>query len=268
MYLPTLKSVWTRLSENNNTPQPLNQWTNSPFMGQQVGNCKGFTLTHCLADLFAKHRDPRSITLCIQHHIQLTSLSFQVSRPVIHSWDTAISIFTLKIQGQCHGGEVKVESHNMGPTFYRLTSLSFQVNRPSHSWDTFQTNFILKIQVQGHGWGQSWKSQSEFNILSTRTKMTIFQSFWCIIKNNDKNKMYSNCKCMMVTVIALVSIDDKPSSEPMMSFNDAYTCVSRPLWIYIVDWLFVFSSKPLKESIDSNFSEKKIVKYESNTIVL
>ena len=33
-------------------------------------------------------------------------------------------------------GEGQVESHNMGPTFHRLTSLSFHVNRPSHSWDT------------------------------------------------------------------------------------------------------------------------------------
>ena len=32
-------------------------------------------------------------------------------------------------------GEGKVESHNIGPTFYRLTSLSSHVNRPSHSWD-------------------------------------------------------------------------------------------------------------------------------------
>ena len=32
--------------------------------------------------------------------------------------------------------EVNVESHNMGPTFYRLTSLLFHVNQPSHSWDT------------------------------------------------------------------------------------------------------------------------------------
>ena len=75
------KTIKTRRSENDNTPQPLDQWTKSPFIGQQVGNCKRFTLTHCLADLFAMHRGPRSISLCIQHHIQLTSLSFQVSRP-------------------------------------------------------------------------------------------------------------------------------------------------------------------------------------------
>ena len=71
----------TRRSENDNTPQPLDQRTNSPFIGQQVGNCKSFILTHYLADLFAMHHGPRSIPLCIKHHIQLTSLSFQVSRP-------------------------------------------------------------------------------------------------------------------------------------------------------------------------------------------
>ena len=70
----------TRCSENDNTPQPLDQWTNSPFMGQQVGNCKSFTLTHNLADLFAMHYGPRASPLCVQYCIQLTSLSFQVNR--------------------------------------------------------------------------------------------------------------------------------------------------------------------------------------------
>ena len=40
--------------------------------------------------------------------------------------------------------EVNVESHNMGPTFHRLTSLSFQVNRPPHSWDTAFSKFDLE----------------------------------------------------------------------------------------------------------------------------
>ena len=49
--------------------------------------------------------------------------------------------------------------------------------------------------------------------------MTIFQSFWCIIKNNDKNKMYSNCKCMMVTTI-LYMVSNKSSrlSEPYILY--------------------------------------------------
>ena len=85
----------TRRSENDNTPQPLDQWTNSPFTGQQVGNCKSFTLTHYLADLFVMLHGPRSIPLCIQHHIQFTSLSFQVSQ-TSHYWVTAICIFNLE----------------------------------------------------------------------------------------------------------------------------------------------------------------------------
>ena len=36
---------WTRRSENDDTPQPLDQWTNSPFIGQQVGN---WSICHAL----------------------------------------------------------------------------------------------------------------------------------------------------------------------------------------------------------------------------
>ena len=42
--------------------------------------------------------------------------------------------------------EVKVESHNMGPTFSQLTSLSFHVNRASHSWVTTFSKFDLENQ--------------------------------------------------------------------------------------------------------------------------
>ena len=41
-------------------------------------------------------------------------------------------------------GEDKVWSHNVSLTFYRLTSLSFHVNRPSHSWDTTFSKFDLE----------------------------------------------------------------------------------------------------------------------------
>ena len=73
-------------------------------------------------------------------------------------------------------GEGNVESHNMGPTFYRLTSLSFHVNRSSHSWYDFFQHLTLKIEGQGHGWGQCWKSQSGCNMLSTRIPFVQCQS--------------------------------------------------------------------------------------------
>ena len=68
-------------------------------------------------------------------------------------------------------GEVDIESHNMGPTFYRLASLWFHVNRPSHSWDSQDTAFSKfdhensKVKVMGEG-NVAWKSQSGCNILS------------------------------------------------------------------------------------------------------
>ena len=70
-------------------------------------------------------------------------------------------------------GEGKVESHNMGPTFYRLISLSFHVNPPSHSWDTTFSKFDL-----------SWKSKvkvmveikSGYYILSTHIPFVPCQS--------------------------------------------------------------------------------------------
>ena len=37
--------------------------------------------------------------------------------------------------------EVKVESHKVDVAFYRFTSFSFHVNRPSHSWDTTFSKF-------------------------------------------------------------------------------------------------------------------------------
>ena len=41
-------------------------------------------------------------------------------------------------------GEVKVWSHSVSLTFYRLTSRSFHVNQPSHSWDTTFSKFDLE----------------------------------------------------------------------------------------------------------------------------
>ena len=154
---------------------------------------------------------------------RLTSLSSHVNRPS-HSWDTTFfKIWPWKSKVKVMV-EVKVESHKVGITSYRLTSLSFHVNRPCHFWGTafskldlenprsrswvrwtlkvttwvqhsidshtFNSmsighpipkiwlflNLTLKIQCQGHGWGESWKSQSECNIVSTHIPFVPCQS--------------------------------------------------------------------------------------------
>ena len=60
--------------------------------------------------------------------------------------------------------EVNIESHNMGPTFYRLTSLSFHVNRPSHSKDKtpWEKNWppwlltVTKMVTASRDWAVTW----------------------------------------------------------------------------------------------------------------
>ena len=163
--------VITRRSENDNTPQPLDQWMNSSFMGQQVGNCK---CSHWLITWLIYLPCLSSIPPCIQHHIQLTSPSLSESTlPFLRYSDFNILAWKSKVKVM---GEVKVESYNMGPTFYWLTSLrSMSIGHPNSEKRLFQ-NLTLKIQGQGHGWGQCWKSRSGCNILSTHIPFVPCQS--------------------------------------------------------------------------------------------
>ena len=65
-------------------------------------------------------------------------------------------------------GEVKVESHNMGPTFSWLASRSFDVNRASHSWVTTFSKFDLENQGS-----RSWvRSQSKVTMCLTSYWLT------------------------------------------------------------------------------------------------
>ena len=52
---------------------------------------------------------------------------------------------------------------------------SMSIGHPIPEIRLFQ-NLTLKIQGQGHGWGQSWKSQSGCNILSTHITFVPCQS--------------------------------------------------------------------------------------------
>ena len=54
-------------------------------------------------------------------------------------------------------GEVTVQSHNVGLTSYRLTSLSFHVNQASHSWVTTFSKFDLENQGSRSWVGSQFK---------------------------------------------------------------------------------------------------------------
>ena len=73
-------------------------------------------------------------------------------------------------------GEANVESHNMGPISYRLTSLSFHVNLPSHSWETTFFKFDLE-NPRSWSWLRSkLKLKSGCNILWTHIPFVPCQS--------------------------------------------------------------------------------------------
>ena len=121
------------------------------------------------------HRGTSSIPLCIQHHIQHTSLSFSVSRPS-HSWVTAISIFYFENPRSRSWVRSKFEVtiwvwHSIDSHPFR----SMSIGHPIPEIRLFQ-NLTLKIQGQGHGWGKRWKSQHGSNILSTHIPLIPCQS--------------------------------------------------------------------------------------------
>ena len=84
---------------------------------------------------------------------------------LVTSTDTNHNI-DLKVRRQSHlpwgSGVSMFCRHNVSLTSYRLASLWFHVNWPSHSWDTDFQSLTLKIQGQGH----SSRSQRRYTTLS------------------------------------------------------------------------------------------------------
>ena len=106
---------------------------------------------------------------------RLTSLLFHGNLPS-RSWDTAFPKFDLENQRSWSWlrwtlkittwVQHFIDSHPFHPMSIGHHILEIRL---------FQ-NFTLQIQGQGHGWGQSWKSQSVCNILSTHIIFVSCQS--------------------------------------------------------------------------------------------
>ena len=107
------RTLWTRHSENDNIAQPLDQWMDSPFIGQQVGNCNSFTSTHHLANVFdinchalwAKSKTIVHPTLYPNH---ISFIPSQSTFPFLKYGYQPIKNLTLKIQGHGWGQSFKV----------------------------------------------------------------------------------------------------------------------------------------------------------------
>ena len=127
--------MWIQMKLKDNTPQPLDQWTKSQFMGHQVGNCMTFTLTHYLADLFCHASWPKvnPIVLPTSYPTYIPFIPNELTFPILRYSNFNNLPWRSKVKVIC---EVKVQSHNMGPTSYWLKSCFCHVNPPSHSYDT------------------------------------------------------------------------------------------------------------------------------------
>ena len=154
-------TFWTRRSGNDCTPQPHDQWRSSPFMSQQVGNCKSFTLTHysmflpcTVAQEQAQHCASNIVSNSHIYH------SNSIDLPIPKIWLLKIWPWKSKVKVL---GEFKVQSHNLGPRSYRLTSFWFHVNPASYSYNRAFFKLTFKIPGESH----CSRSHSRYNILST-----------------------------------------------------------------------------------------------------
>ena len=132
----------------------------NPFKGHQVGNCNRFTSTHYSANAFAvtgAQEQAHCASKIVSNSYLFHSKSADIPIPIIRLLKMCPRQSEIKIMG-----EVKVDSHNLGPLFYRLTSFWFHVNPPSYSYDRAFFNLTYKMKGQRY----SSRSHSKYNILS------------------------------------------------------------------------------------------------------
>ena len=119
------KTNWTKIqtrhSENDNTPQPLDQWKNSPFIGQQIGNCK-FHIYPLLGRSICQAPWPNPIVHRTSYPTHIPFITSESTLPFLGYSNFNILPWKFKVKVM---GEVKVWSHKVSLTFYWLTSLLF-----------------------------------------------------------------------------------------------------------------------------------------------
>ena len=144
MYIPSFKliSKKTRRSENDNTPQPLDQWTNSPFMGNRLETARvshwPITWPIYLPCTVTQEQAHHESDIVSNSHL---FYSKSINLPIPKIWLFKIWPWKSKVKFM---GEVKVLSHNLSPTSYRLTFFWFHVNSPSYCYDKAFFKFCLQ----------------------------------------------------------------------------------------------------------------------------
>ena len=126
--------LWTtRHSENDNIPQPLNQWMDSPFIGQQVGNCNiDPLLGQCICHALRPKSKPIFHPTLYPTHI--CSIQSQSTFAFLK-----YDYWQLNIQGQGHGwGQSWKSQHGSNIQSTDIPSIPCQSGIPFLSYHFFK----------------------------------------------------------------------------------------------------------------------------------
>ena len=138
---------------------------NSPFLGQQVGNCKSFTWTHYLANVFAMHCGPRKSKPIVHPTLYPTHISFipsqstfpflkygyqkfDLENPRSRSWVRSKFKVTTWVQHPTDShpfGSMSI--HPVIPMIELFLNLTFKIQGQSHSSRSHSGCSILSIHI-------------------------------------------------------------------------------------------------------------------------
>ena len=149
---------WTRRSENDDTPQPLDLWTNSPFIGQQVGN---WSICHALCN----HKEAHCASNIVSNSHLFHSKPIELPIPKI--WLLKIWPWKYKVKVR---GEVKVLSHNLGLTSYQIM-LEIPTGPPVrgqqlHPMDSYPCMSIHPLIPMIELFFKIWPSKSKVKVIA------------------------------------------------------------------------------------------------------
>ena len=94
-------------------PHPLDQWTNSPFMGQQFRNCKNFTLTQIIWQIYLPCTVAQEQAHCASNVVSTLHIfhSKSINLPIPKIWLLKFDLEKSKVKVM---GEVKVLKSQLG----------------------------------------------------------------------------------------------------------------------------------------------------------
>ena len=232
----------TRYSENDNTPQPLNQWTNSPFMGNRLETKEfytdpllGLSICHAPWPKVNPIAHPTSYPTHIPFITSESTLPFlRYSNFNILPWKSKVKVM----------GEVKVESHNMGPTFLstHIPFIPCQSAIPFRRYDFFKiwpwkskVKIMVEVKVESHKVGVTSYRSHPFCFMSINPSFPVIQNFLNLTLKiqgeGEMTMMLHNYRSRQFYINPSNSFRDMATkSGPSVASFDKFWAKGKPIW--------------------------------------